>query len=151
MSDLADSVHQFAIPADPHHHPDGEDRDLVQKDQLPEDRRGCLGGAHRRRHGGTWIVRAAPGHVDTVRQNFVDEVMSSDDYVALGRAFAAVIDAGQYAGLVSFFRPLRPKAGRFLGFVRAVLPAGLGAVSATEFEAVSASAFDPAWVASLGV
>ncbi len=35
--------------------------------------------------------------------------------------------------------------------VRAVLPAGLGAVSATEFEAVSASAFDPAWVASLGV
>lgn len=34
--------------------------------------------------------------------------------------------------------------------VRAVLPAGLGAVSATEFEAVSASAFDPVWVASLG-
>jgi dethiobiotin synthetase len=34
--------------------------------------------------------------------------------------------------------------------LRAVLPAGLGAMSATEFEAVSASAFDPAWVASLG-
>lgn len=34
--------------------------------------------------------------------------------------------------------------------LRAVLPAGLGAVSATEFETVSASAFDPAWVASLG-
>jgi dethiobiotin synthetase len=34
--------------------------------------------------------------------------------------------------------------------LRAVLPAGLGAVSATEFEAASASAFDPAWVASLG-
>ncbi|MGZ8747995.1 MAG: dethiobiotin synthase [Mycobacterium sp.] len=33
--------------------------------------------------------------------------------------------------------------------VRAVLPADLGAVSATKFEAVSASAFDPAWVASL--
>jgi len=33
--------------------------------------------------------------------------------------------------------------------LRAVLPAGLGAVSATEFEAASASAFDPAWVASL--
>ena len=35
--------------------------------------------------------------------------------------------------------------------VRAVLPAGLGAVSANEFESVSASAFDPSWVASLGV
>ena len=35
--------------------------------------------------------------------------------------------------------------------VRAVLPAGLGAVSANEFESVSASAFDPCWVASLGV
>jgi dethiobiotin synthetase len=34
--------------------------------------------------------------------------------------------------------------------VRAVLPAGLGAVSATEFERVCSSAFDPAWVASLG-
>jgi dethiobiotin synthetase len=34
--------------------------------------------------------------------------------------------------------------------LRAVLPAGLGAMSATEFEAVSASAFDSAWVASLG-
>jgi dethiobiotin synthetase len=34
--------------------------------------------------------------------------------------------------------------------LRAVLPAGLGAASATEFEAASASAFDPAWVASLG-
>jgi dethiobiotin synthetase len=35
--------------------------------------------------------------------------------------------------------------------LRAVLPAGLGAMSVTEFETVSASAFDPAWVASLGV
>lgn len=33
--------------------------------------------------------------------------------------------------------------------LRAVLPAGLGAVSAEEFEAVCASAFDPAWVAGL--
>ncbi|WP_006246951.1 dethiobiotin synthase [Mycolicibacterium tusciae] len=35
--------------------------------------------------------------------------------------------------------------------VRAVLPAGLGTASAGEFEAVSALAFDPSWVASLGV
>ena len=33
--------------------------------------------------------------------------------------------------------------------VRAVLPAGLGAVSASEFEAVCSSAFDPAWIVSL--
>ena len=33
--------------------------------------------------------------------------------------------------------------------VRAVLPAGLGAVSAAEFEIVCLSAFDPAWVASV--
>ena len=40
------------------------------------------------------VERAAPGHVEVVRQNFVD-AMSSDDYAALGRAFAAVIDAGR--------------------------------------------------------
>ncbi len=33
--------------------------------------------------------------------------------------------------------------------VRAVLPAGLGALNATEFEAMSRSAFDPEWVSSL--
>ncbi len=43
----------------------------------------------------------------------------------------------------------REALGR-LAPLRAVLPAGLGAVSAGEFEAVSASAFDPAWIASVG-
>ena len=43
----------------------------------------------------------------------------------------------------------RQALGR-LAPLRAVLPAGMGAMSATEFEAASASAFDPAWVASLG-
>ena len=33
--------------------------------------------------------------------------------------------------------------------LRAVLPAGAGALTAAEFESLSASAFDPAWVASL--
>jgi dethiobiotin synthetase len=33
--------------------------------------------------------------------------------------------------------------------VRAVLPAGAGAMSAAEFESMSATAFDPQWVASL--
>ena len=40
------------------------------------------------------IVRAAPSHVETVRQNFVD-AMSTEDYAAIGRAFAAVIEADQ--------------------------------------------------------
>jgi dethiobiotin synthetase len=36
-----------------------------------------------------------------------------------------------------------------LATVRAVLPAGAGAMSAAEFESMSASAFDPQWVTSL--
>jgi dethiobiotin synthetase len=36
-----------------------------------------------------------------------------------------------------------------LAAVRAVLPAGAGAMSAAEFESMSASAFDPQWVTSL--
>jgi dethiobiotin synthetase len=43
----------------------------------------------------------------------------------------------------------REALGR-LAPVRAVLPAGLGAVDAAEFETVATSAFDPAWVAGLG-
>jgi dethiobiotin synthetase len=42
----------------------------------------------------------------------------------------------------------REALGR-LAPLRAVLPAGLGTASAAEFEAVSKSAFDPVWVASL--
>lgn len=36
-----------------------------------------------------------------------------------------------------------------MGPLRAVLPAGLGGASPSEFEAVCSSAFDPAWIASL--
>jgi dethiobiotin synthetase len=61
------------------------------------------------------------------------------------------------AGLVIGAWPFRPgpaengnrEALSGLAPLRAVLPAGLGTGSATEFETVSASAFDPAWVASL--
>jgi dethiobiotin synthetase len=42
----------------------------------------------------------------------------------------------------------RDALGR-LAAVRAVLPAGAGALSAGDFESMSASAFDPYWVASL--
>ncbi len=62
------------------------------------------------------------------------------------------------AGLIIGAWPSRPgpaeegnrEALSRLAPLRAVLPAGLGRVSATEFESVSVSAFDPAWVAGLG-
>ena len=62
------------------------------------------------------------------------------------------------AGLVIGAWPSEPGAAESgnrnalerLAAVRAVLPAGAGAMSAAEFESMSASAFDAQWVASLG-
>jgi dethiobiotin synthetase len=61
------------------------------------------------------------------------------------------------AGLVIGAWPSEPGAAEAgnrdalseLATVRAVLPAGAGAMSAAEFESMSASAFDPQWVTSL--
>ena len=61
------------------------------------------------------------------------------------------------AGLVIGAWPSEPGAAEAgnrdalseLAAVRAVLPAGAGAMSAAEFESMSASAFDPQWVTSL--
>jgi dethiobiotin synthetase len=61
------------------------------------------------------------------------------------------------AGLVIGVWPSEPGAAEAgnrdalseLAAVRAVLPAGAGAMSAAEFESMSASAFDPQWVTSL--
>jgi dethiobiotin synthetase len=61
------------------------------------------------------------------------------------------------AGLVIGAWPRKPDAAEAgnrdalseLATVRAVLPAGAGAMSAAEFESMSASAFDPQWVTSL--
>jgi len=61
------------------------------------------------------------------------------------------------AGLVIGAWPCEPDAAEAgnrvalseLATVRAVLPAGAGAMSAAEFESMSASAFDPQWVTSL--
>ena len=91
MSDLADSVHQSRSRLT-HTITRMEKSDLVKRTSCPEDRRGVW--AELTDEGMALIVRAAPSHVETVRQNFVD-VMSTEDYVALGRAFAAVIDAEQ--------------------------------------------------------
>jgi DNA-binding MarR family transcriptional regulator len=89
MSDLADSVHQSRSRLT-HTITRMEKSDLVKRTSCPEDRRGVW--AELTDKGMALIVRAAPGHVETVRQNFVD-AMSEDDYAAVGRAFAAVIDA----------------------------------------------------------
>jgi DNA-binding MarR family transcriptional regulator len=89
MSDLADSVHQSRSRLT-HTITRMEKSDLVKRTSCPEDRRGVW--AELTDEGMALIVRAAPGHVETVRQNFVD-AMSTDDYAAVGRAFAAVINA----------------------------------------------------------
>lgn len=91
MSDLADSVHQSRSRLT-HTITRMEKSDLVRRTSCPKDRRGVW--AELTDEGMALIVRAAPGHVETVRQNFVD-AMTSDDYAAVGRAFAAVIDAGR--------------------------------------------------------
>lgn len=91
MSDLADSVHQSRSRLT-HTITRMEKSDLVKRTSCPEDRRGVW--AELTDEGMALIVRAAPSHVETVRQNFVD-AMSTEDYAAIGRAFAAVIEADQ--------------------------------------------------------
>ena len=91
MSDLADSVHQSRSRLT-HTITRMEKSDLVKRTSCPEDRRGVW--AELTDEGMALIVRAAPSHVETVRQNFVD-AMSTEDYAVIGRAFAAVIEADQ--------------------------------------------------------
>ena len=95
MSDLADSVHQSRSRLT-HTITRMEKSDLVKRTSCPEDRRGVW--AELTDEGMALIVRAAPSHVETVRQNFVD-AMSTEDYAAIGRAFAAVIEADSNSGL----------------------------------------------------
>ena len=82
MSDLADSVHQSRSRLT-HTITRMEKSDLVKRTSCPEDRRGVW--AELTDEGMALIVRAAPSHVETVRQNFVD-AMSTEDYAAIGRA-----------------------------------------------------------------
>jgi DNA-binding MarR family transcriptional regulator len=91
MSELADAVHQSRSRLT-HTITRMEKAGLARRTNCPEDRRGVW--AELTDEGMALIERAAPGHVEVVRQNFVD-AMSSDDYAALGRAFAAVIGAGR--------------------------------------------------------
>ena len=67
-----------------------EKANLVQRQSCPTDRRGVW--AELTPEGMELIRTAAPTHVETVRRNFV-EVMSEEDYAALGRVFSAVVAA----------------------------------------------------------
>ena len=87
MSDLADAVHQSRSRLT-HTITRMEGRGLVERVSCPTDRRGVW--ARLTDVGFGLLEEAAPCHVAAVRENFV-EVMDEADYLALGRAFAAVL------------------------------------------------------------
>jgi DNA-binding MarR family transcriptional regulator len=90
MAELADAVHQSRSRLT-HTISRMEKTKLVKRTNCPTDRRGVW--AQLTAEGFELIKEAAPTHVETVRRNFV-EVMSEEDYAAVGRAFIAVIAAG---------------------------------------------------------
>lgn len=89
MSELAEAVHQSRSRLT---HTVGrmETAGLVERVSCPTDRRGVW--AHLTESGLALLQSAAPAHVRSVRQYFV-EAMTEADYAALGRAFAGVSDA----------------------------------------------------------
>jgi DNA-binding MarR family transcriptional regulator len=89
MAELADSVHQSRSRLT-HTIARMEQAGLVKRSSCPTDRRGVW--AELTAKGFELIKEAAPTHVETVRRTFVD-VMSEEDYAAVGRAFTAVIAA----------------------------------------------------------
>ncbi|WP_375431505.1 MarR family winged helix-turn-helix transcriptional regulator [uncultured Friedmanniella sp.] len=89
MSELADAVHQSRSRLT-HTVTRMEAAGLVGRASCPADRRGVW--AHLTDTGFDLLQRAAPAHVESVRRHFV-EVMSEDDYAAVGRGFAAVSQA----------------------------------------------------------
>jgi len=89
MSELARTVHQSRSRLT-HTITRMEAAGLVRRTTCPTDRRGVWAELT---DAGTELLRtAAPQHVCTVREHFV-EVISPADYAALGRAFAAVAEA----------------------------------------------------------
>jgi DNA-binding MarR family transcriptional regulator len=63
---------------------------LVVRKQCPSDGRGVI--AHLTERGFAKLVDAAPDHVDSVRSALID-VVSADDFTAIGRAFSTVAEA----------------------------------------------------------
>ena len=87
MSELADAVHQSRSRLT-HTISRMEATQLVKRQSCPTDRRGVW--AHLTDQGFRLLQTAAPSHVEAVRRHFV-EAMDEQDYLALGRAFAAVL------------------------------------------------------------
>lgn len=94
MSELADAVHQSRSRLT-HTIARMEKQRLVVRATCPDDRRGVW--AQLTDSGFEVLREAAPGHVATVRRNFVDAI-DPEDYAALGRAFSAVIAVPQQDG-----------------------------------------------------
>ena len=88
MSDLARAVHQSKSRLT-HTITRMERTGLVRRTSCPTDRRGVW--AELTDAGHELLRQAAPSHVRTVRENFV-EVIRTGDFAALGRAFAAVAE-----------------------------------------------------------
>ncbi len=86
MSDLADAVRQSRSRLT-HTVTRMEKKGLIQRDSCPEDRRGVY--AVLTDAGFKLLVEAAPAHVRSVRESFVDAIDPSD-FAALGRAMKAV-------------------------------------------------------------
>jgi DNA-binding MarR family transcriptional regulator len=89
MSELADAVHHSRSRLT-HTISRMEKANLVRRTDCPTDRRGVW--AELTAEGFELIREAAPTHVETVRKYFV-EVMSEEDYAAVGRALSAVVAA----------------------------------------------------------
>jgi DNA-binding MarR family transcriptional regulator len=66
-----------------------ESKGLVRRETCASDKRGVL--AHLTDDGFAVLERAAPDHVETVRDYFID-VVARSDLEAVGRVFAAVAD-----------------------------------------------------------
>lgn len=88
MAELAEAVHQSRSRLT-HTIARMEKEGLVVRTTCPTDRRGVW--AELTEAGLLLLQTAAPGHVNAVRRNFV-EAMTPADYVALGRAFDAVLN-----------------------------------------------------------
>lgn len=86
MSDLAVAVHQSRSRLT-HTVTRMEASGLVERTSCPTDRRGVW--AQLSDHGFELLAGAAAEHVAGVQRYFV-EVMSAEDYAAVGRAFAAI-------------------------------------------------------------
>jgi len=67
-----------------------EKKDLIQRVACPDDRRGVIAALTRK--GFKLLEAAAPTHVRSVRDTFVDRV-DPRDFAALGRAMRAVLEA----------------------------------------------------------